>query len=116
MAFHAVAFAFDDDGVGPVQDAVEDGAGEAGIVIEDFGPALVLQVGGEDQRALFVALADELEDEISADLVERHVSKLITHQNAWRQVPAELGAEPVGGLGGHQPVEHVDRAGVQHGN
>ena len=41
LVFQAVAFAFDDDGLGVVEHAVEDGAGDAGVVIEDLRPVFV---------------------------------------------------------------------------
>src|ERR1039458_7250277 len=44
---HAVAFTLDDDGLGVAKDAVEDGRGESGNVVEDAGPVLEDLVGGE---------------------------------------------------------------------
>jgi hypothetical protein len=67
---HAVGAAVDDDGVGAVQEAVEDGGGDAGVVVEDGRPLFVGLVGGEDNRAALVALADDLEEQIGAGFVE----------------------------------------------
>ena len=67
---HAVAFALDDDGLGVVEDAVEDGGGEGGVVVEDGGPVLEDLVGAQDDGAAFVALADDLEEQIGAAFVD----------------------------------------------
>ena len=74
LVFHAEAFAFDHDGFGVMEDAVEDGAGDAGVVIEDLGPVFVSLVGGDDERTAFVALADDLEEQVGTGLVEREVA------------------------------------------
>ena len=60
-----------------VEDAVEDGAGDAGIMVEDLGPIFVGLVGRDDQRAAFVALADDLEEQVGAGLVARQVTEFI---------------------------------------
>ena len=44
--FHAVAGAFDDDGVAMMQEAVEDGGGDGGVAVEDGGPLIEGLVGG----------------------------------------------------------------------
>ena len=44
-----------------VEDAVEDGSGEH-VVAEDLAPLSEGLVAGDEQRAAFVAAADELED------------------------------------------------------
>jgi len=49
LVFHAVALAFDDDGLGVMEHAVEDGAGDTGIVIEDFPPVFACLVRGDDE-------------------------------------------------------------------
>ena len=79
---HAVGFAFDDGGIGAVEEPVEDGGGDAGVVVEDSRPVLVGLVGGDDQRAAFIAFADDLEKEIGAGLVEGKVADLIEDEHA----------------------------------
>src|SRR6516165_4202931 len=61
LVLHAEALAFDDDRVGVVQDAVEDGGGQRAVVVEDLGPMFVGAVGGDHHRCALVALADDLE-------------------------------------------------------
>ena len=38
LPFHPEAFAFDEDGLCMMQEAVEDGGGEGGIIVEDLWP------------------------------------------------------------------------------
>ena len=78
--FHAVAFAFDDDGFGVVEDAVEEGGGEGGVVVEDGGPVFEGLVGGQDDRAAFVALADDLEEQVGAALVDGQIAQFVDDQ------------------------------------
>lgn len=75
--FHAGAFGCDDDGLGVVHKVVEDGASDPGIVVEDFRPVFVSFVRGDDERAVFVALADDPEEEVGTDLVERQITKFV---------------------------------------
>jgi hypothetical protein len=55
--------------VGVVDDAVDHRCGD-GLVAEDFAPAAERQVGGEDQRGVLVAAADELEEQVRGVLLE----------------------------------------------
>jgi hypothetical protein len=70
LVFHAVALAFDDDGLGVVEHTVQNRAGDAGVVIKDLGPVFIGLVGRNNHRAAFVALADDLEEQVSAWLAE----------------------------------------------
>ena len=60
--FCAVAFSFDDDGFAVVHDAVEDGGGDGGVVVEGLLPFLVDAIGGDDGGGVFVASGDDLEE------------------------------------------------------
>jgi hypothetical protein len=40
LVAHAITAAFDDDGLGVMQQAVEQGRGQGAIVVEDFRPLL----------------------------------------------------------------------------
>lgn len=77
MILHTVASAFDDDGFGMVEDPVEDGRGECGVIIEDFWPFFENSIGGNDDGPSFVAMADDLEEEISTVFVDREISEFI---------------------------------------
>ena len=96
MIFHAVAFAFDEDGFSVVQEAIENGGGEGAVVVEDFGPVFVGSVGGDDHGALLVAKADDLEEEIGAMLVDGQKTQLVANEQRGCEVFLELGFEAIG--------------------
>jgi hypothetical protein len=68
-AAEAVAGTFEGEDVGVVNDSVDHGGGD-GLVSDDAGPAGERQVAGEHQRGVFVAGADELEEEVCCVLLE----------------------------------------------
>ena len=70
MIFHAVAFSFNDHCFGVMEEPIQDGRGEHAVVIEDFRPLIESSVGCDDDRAPFVALTDDLEEEVSVELVD----------------------------------------------
>ena len=61
LILHAVAAALDQYHLGMVEQAVKNGRGDGAVVGEDGGPVLEGLVGGEDNRAALVTLADHLE-------------------------------------------------------
>jgi len=69
LVFHAVTFAFDNDGLGVMEHAVQNRAADAGVVIKNFGPVFIRFVGRDNERAAFVALADDLEEQVGALVV-----------------------------------------------
>ncbi len=54
--------------------------GDAGVVVEDGRPVLLGLVGGDDGRTAFVALTDDLEEQIAAGLAERQVADFVEDQ------------------------------------
>ena len=64
-----------------VGDAVEQRAGEA-LAGEDRGPFLEGQVGGDDGGAVFVAAAEDVEQQLASALREGHVAEFINDQQA----------------------------------
>jgi len=71
LILHAVALPFDDHGFSVVQESVEHGAGQGAVVVEDFGPAFIRLVGGQQDGSPLVTLADDLEEQICAGFVGR---------------------------------------------
>ena len=59
-----------------VGEAVKQGAGEA-LAAEDLGPFVEGQVAGDQGRAAFMALGEDLEQQFGAGLRQRHVTDLI---------------------------------------
>ena len=66
---------------GSVGDAVEQRAGEA-LAGEDRGPFLEGQVQGDDCGAVFVAAAEDVEQQLASALREGHVSEFVDDQQA----------------------------------
>jgi hypothetical protein len=113
--FHAVALALDDNGLGMMEDAVEDGRGEGGVVVEDGGPVFEDLVGAEDDRAGLVALADDLEEQVGPVLVDGQVADFIDHQQWRASVLPDLLNQSPGVLRGGQGVDDVDGGGEADG-
>ena len=67
LAIRSKALALDAHGLCVVQQPVEQGRGEDGVVVEDAGPLLVDAVGGDQGGAAFVAVSDDLEQTVRAD-------------------------------------------------
>ena len=73
----AIAPAFDDDGLSVVEETVEHGRGDGRVVVEDLGPVFVGPVGRDDGRALLIAAADDLEEQVGADFVDGKIPEFV---------------------------------------
>ena len=80
------------DDVGAVGEAVDDGLGQPGVG-EDLGPLAERQVGGDDQRAAFVALGEDLEDELGGAVGQREVAELVEDDELGAGVAADDSGE-----------------------
>jgi|GEM_PF-3367083 len=67
LIFHAEAFAFDEDGLGMMGQTVQECGSQGCVAIEDFSPAFLRLVGGDDDGVSFVTVADDLEEKITAN-------------------------------------------------
>ena len=79
--FHAVAGAFNYDGFGMMKKSIEDGGGNSAIAVEDSRPLFEGFVGGKDDGAAFVTLANDLEEKVGSALVNGEVTDLVEHEN-----------------------------------
>ena len=61
---HPVAFPLDDDRFLVVQQAPGECRCQSAVVIKDFRPVLEDAISINDQRSLFIAVADDLEEEL----------------------------------------------------
>lgn len=77
LVFHAVAGAFDDDGFSVVEEAIQHGGSDGAVVVEDGGPLLEGFIGGQDERAAFVALADDLKEQVGSVLVNGQIAHFV---------------------------------------
>ena len=64
------------DDVAVMGEAVEHGGGHLGVA-EDLGPIGEGEVGGDQQRGVFVEFADQVEQKLTAGLAERQIAKLV---------------------------------------
>src|SRR5712692_17995 len=77
LIFHTEALPFDDDGVGMMQQPIENRGGQGAVMVEDRGPLLESAVRGNNNRPLFIAQRDDLEEQIGACLVNREIAELV---------------------------------------
>jgi hypothetical protein len=94
LVLHAEAFAFDDDGVHVAHDAIENGGGRRTVIIEDLRPVLVSAVGGDHDRGAFVALADDLEQQVCAVLVDGEVAELVDDEDSRLHIAPSTSSTP----------------------
>ena len=59
-----------------VREAIQERGGHLGVA-EDLYPLAEAEVGGEDQRGLFVQMADQMEQQRPAGLGEREVAQFV---------------------------------------
>ena len=96
---HSEAVASKRHWLGEVQEPVEDGRGHGGVVIEDFRPVLVHAIRRDRDGTSLVALADDLEQQVGADLVDGVITELVEDQQSGAEVAGEIVIELPGGLG-----------------
>jgi hypothetical protein len=58
LILHAVTFPINNHGFSVVQEPVQHGAGQGAVVVEDFGPMFIRLVGGQQDGALLLTLAN----------------------------------------------------------
>src|SRR5208337_482546 len=80
LVLPAKACAFDDNRLGVVEQPIQDGRGDGAIVVEDAGPLFEGFVSSQHDGATFVTLADDLEEQVGAVLVDGKIAELIEHQ------------------------------------
>jgi len=93
-----------------VQEPVEDGGGDD-LVGEDLAPLGEGLVAGDDDRAAFVAVADQLEHHVRRGPVAGQVAHFVEDQDRGPKVGLELAGEPAGGFGGTELTDAVIEAG-----
>ena len=74
-----------------VKEAVEQCGGDGGVAVEDGSPVLEGIIGGQDDEAAFIALADDLEEEVRAALVDGQAADSSTDV-----IPRGAGPKPSG--------------------
>jgi len=77
LIFHSIAFPLDYQGVGVMQQAVQNGAGQGAVVVKDLGPVFIGLVGREHDGTAFLALADDLEEQVGPGFVDGQIADFI---------------------------------------
>ena len=114
MVFHPEALAFDDDGVGVIEQPIQDGRGQGAVMVKDGGPLLKNAVGGNDQRPLFIAEADHLEEQIGAGLVNGERAELVEDEERRFGLFFQFRFEPTRTLRRGQRVHDINGTGKEH--
>ena len=70
LVFHAKAGAFKNYGFGMMEKPVQDRGSDRAVIVEDAGPLFEWFIGRQQDGAAFIALADDLEEQVSAVLVD----------------------------------------------
>ncbi len=91
FTFHTITLALDKDGLGMMEKAIQYGGGECRVIVEDLRPFFKRSIRSNDNRALFIAQADDLEEQIGAMLVNGQETELVETEQGWSEVPFELG-------------------------
>jgi hypothetical protein len=65
----------------PMGQTVEQGAGES-LTAEDFGPLVEREIAGDQNRALFIALTKDFEQEFGTDLGKGNKAELIDDEQS----------------------------------
>ena len=100
----AVALAFQGDHVGVVDEPVDQCGGDHGVA-EDLAPRLEAAVGGDDDRAAFVAARDQGEEQVGGLAFQRQVADLVDDEQVVALDASQFVVQGVAVLGG---VEAVD--------
>jgi hypothetical protein len=97
-----------------MKEAVENRRSYRAVAIEDGGPLLEGFIGGKHDGAAFVALADDLEEQVGAALVDREIADLVEDEQRWSELFPEFGLEGAFTLGGGEGVDDaVDGVGKE---
>ena len=78
---HPIALAFGGNHRGVMRQSIQQCRGEFFIAGEHRDPFREREIGGDDGRAPLVALADEIEQQLAADAIERHEPQLVDDQD-----------------------------------
>ena len=110
----AIAPTFDEEDLDVVSQAVDQGDG-AGGVGEDGVPVLERQVGCDEQGAVLVTTADELEEQVGGAGVVGEVAQFVDHDQRRPGVVAEAAFEGACGLLSVEVEQEVGGGGEEGG-
>ena len=79
LVAEAITTALDHQGIGMVQQAIEQRRCQSTFVVEDLRPVLEGPDTGNDRRAALIALTDDLEEVIGAELIDRQIPQFVNY-------------------------------------
>jgi len=85
-----------------MQQPIQDGRGQGAVMVEDRGPLLEGTVRGDNNRPLFIAQTDDLEEQIGSGLVNRKVAQLVEDEQRGFGVCFEFRFETASTLCGYK--------------
>lgn len=103
--FDSIAGSLDEDGLTVVEDSIQDGGGYCVVLVEDFRPVFVWFVGGDDGGGFFVAVTDDLEEEICSAFVDGQIAEFVEDEQIGDRVFFHLFFEGMAFLGGDQVID-----------
>jgi hypothetical protein len=108
--FEAVARTLEGQDLGMVHDPVDHRCGDD-LVTEDVAPTGERQVGGQDQRGVFVAAGDQLEEQVRGVLFERDISDLVDDEQTDAPQFGQFSRKPASIVGGFESGHPVHGGG-----
>ena len=111
---HAVTFPLDDDRLSVVEKSVEDRRRQRAVVVEDGRPLLERLVRGQNQGTVFIALADDLEQQVGALFVDGQIAKFVHDQDVGLEIFLHFRDEAAALMCGAEIVDRVDCGGKQY--
>jgi hypothetical protein len=114
LVLHPVTVPINDRRFSTVQKPIQHGSGQGAVVVEDSGPMFIRLVCGQHDGALLVTLADDLEEQVCAGLIDGQalefwvISYLFCHPGGARAVCG--GGDPAGLLHITDPTRLIDVA------
>ena len=97
---HPIALSLDGNGFAVMEEAIEDGGGQCGVIVEDARPLFVDRISGYDGCAVFIASAYDLEEQVGAMFVHRQIAQFVYHEKSWRNEGFKSLGQGVSRLGG----------------
>src|SRR5580692_262501 len=91
-----------------VGQAIEHGGGHLGVA-EHLGPIGEGEIGGDQQRGVFVELADQVEQQLSARLAERQVAQFVDDDEIVAQQVLSQATAAAGGLFLLELIDQIDQ-------
>lgn len=103
--FEPPAFVTGLDDIAVVSEAVEHGGGHLGVS-EHLRPIGEGEIGGDQKRGVFVELADQVEEQLTAGLAERQIAEFVDHDEI---VAEQFLGQPSAAAGGFLLLQLIDQ-------